>query len=436
MRKSTVRFAQPGSLAGLECRAAAVAADGVAGRQTHVQHRRKRHGHAVSPRLVGQSAAGRTQRRIGRPQKSIRACPRQRARPVLRRPRHCPRTLLLASAGIDKSDLSGVTAFDVRGNLTERSDSAAQPDRCGGLPWRAAARRWTPSIRQFARQFDKHLNRTGPEACRRRRPGIVRGARGRGAIWGVAWALRRRSGLYEVKSGKCETASGCLLTPDPYHDLLPHTTSQRPPTVAEHRRRLQEPSWGLAAATLLLLLGDGLDLVWELTPECRISKKKKKKKKKKNKSWAAGVCGVSLLCALFLPQRSSPPGTRASCGSSPRAPQAGRPNLPGWELAEGRYGLRDVPPTPLCPAWPRWLSPTRPDTQKVPLAKAAPLRPLGRSPAALGRALGRGGRAGGLPARPGMEPMAAIHATVRRHSALFAVRVHGRAGQRPHGVRP
>jgi hypothetical protein len=103
----------------------------------------------------------------------------------------------LRVVGIDKSDLSGTAAFDVHGNLTERLDLAAQPDEMrrialesGGAALDAA------DPRQLAQQFDEHLNRTRPERMSQTtawdRWWILAAAI---AIWGVAWGLRRRSGL-------------------------------------------------------------------------------------------------------------------------------------------------------------------------------------------------------------------------------------------------
>ena len=70
----------------------------------------------------------------------------------------------LRVAGIDKNDVSAVAAFDVRGNLAERLDVAAQPNvmkmiarESGGAVLAAA------DPRLLAQQFDRHLGRTRPE---------------------------------------------------------------------------------------------------------------------------------------------------------------------------------------------------------------------------------------------------------------------------------
>lgn len=99
--------------------------------------------------------------------------------------------------GIEKDDPSGVAAFDVRGNLTERLDVSAQPnvlkliaDGTGGAILETA------DPQQLARQFDEHLSRTRPERTAQTmawdRWWALLGAF---ALWGAAWSLRRRSGL-------------------------------------------------------------------------------------------------------------------------------------------------------------------------------------------------------------------------------------------------
>ena len=99
--------------------------------------------------------------------------------------------------GIDKNDLSGVAAFDVRGNLAERLDVCAQPnvmklvaDGSGG----ATLDSDDPHL--LAQQFDRHLSRTRPERTAQTtawdRWWVLLGAF---ALWGTAWGMRRRSGL-------------------------------------------------------------------------------------------------------------------------------------------------------------------------------------------------------------------------------------------------
>ena len=81
--------AEPGPLAGGQRGLVALAAAGPARRQAQLQHRRKRHGHAVGPRLVGRAAAGGA-RRGGSLDAAAGASPACRSGnypgPVLRRP--------------------------------------------------------------------------------------------------------------------------------------------------------------------------------------------------------------------------------------------------------------------------------------------------------------------------------------------------------------
>jgi hypothetical protein len=90
-----------------------------------------------------------------------------------------------------------VTAFDLRGNLTERLDVSAQPnvmkwiaESTGGAVLESA------DPRLLARQFDEHLGRTRPERTAQTmawdRWWVLIAAF---AIWSAAWGLRRRSGL-------------------------------------------------------------------------------------------------------------------------------------------------------------------------------------------------------------------------------------------------
>jgi hypothetical protein len=99
--------------------------------------------------------------------------------------------------GIDPKDLSAVTAFDVRGNLTERLDVRAEPsvmrliaDATGGAVLESA------SPRLLAGQFSEHLRRTRPERTAQTmawdRWWMLLGAF---VLWSAAWSLRRRSGL-------------------------------------------------------------------------------------------------------------------------------------------------------------------------------------------------------------------------------------------------
>jgi len=103
----------------------------------------------------------------------------------------------LRVAGIDKNDVSGVAAFDVRGNLAERLDVCAQPNVMKMIAKESGgAALETADPRLLAQQFDQHLGRTRPERTAQTmawdRWWVLLGAF---AIWGTAWGLRRRSGL-------------------------------------------------------------------------------------------------------------------------------------------------------------------------------------------------------------------------------------------------
>jgi hypothetical protein len=103
----------------------------------------------------------------------------------------------LRVVGAPKDDLSAVTAFDVRGNLTERLDLDAQGDQMRRIARQSGgAALDTVDPRQLARQFDEHLHRTRPERMAQTtawdRWWALAGAL---ALWGAAWGLRRSSGL-------------------------------------------------------------------------------------------------------------------------------------------------------------------------------------------------------------------------------------------------
>ena len=66
--------------------------------------------------------------------------------------------------GIDERELSGVAAFDVRGNLTERLDVGVQPNLMRLLAQQSGGEVLeTVEPRLLAQQFDQHLRRTRPE---------------------------------------------------------------------------------------------------------------------------------------------------------------------------------------------------------------------------------------------------------------------------------
>jgi len=99
--------------------------------------------------------------------------------------------------GVDEKDLSAATAFDVRGNLTERLDVRAQPDVMARIAQQSGgAVLEADQPRLLAQQFQEHLSRTRPERTAQTmawdRWWVLLGAF---LIWGAAWGLRRRSGL-------------------------------------------------------------------------------------------------------------------------------------------------------------------------------------------------------------------------------------------------
>ena len=91
-------------------------------------------------------------------------------------------------AGIEKNEVSGMIAFDVQGNLTERLDVHAQPslmnflaDQSGG----AVLEKFDPAL--LARQFERHLSQS--------RPTTHLADHGLGSLVGIAgnlWTLGRR----------------------------------------------------------------------------------------------------------------------------------------------------------------------------------------------------------------------------------------------------
>ncbi|MGA2066847.1 MAG: VWA domain-containing protein [Thermoguttaceae bacterium] len=100
-------------------------------------------------------------------------------------------------AGADKDDVSATAMFDVRGDLQERLEVAAQPEtmrwiaeQSGGAVLESA----DPDA--VARQFDQHLSRTRPERIARTTSWdhwwVLVGAFG---LWALTWGLRRAGGL-------------------------------------------------------------------------------------------------------------------------------------------------------------------------------------------------------------------------------------------------
>ncbi len=126
--------------------------------------------------------------------------------------------------------------------------------------------------------------------------------------------------------------------------------------------------WALAAATLLLLLGAWLDLLWEFTPQWRIAT-----------FWAAGVTGAVLLAALAV-KAVRAARDAAIARRLDRAGKGGGRILTGWELAQGSYGVRGETPAPLSAGLAEMaVKDAAAAVAQVPLGKVAPVRPLGRS---------------------------------------------------------
>jgi len=127
--------------------------------------------------------------------------------------------------------------------------------------------------------------------------------------------------------------------------------------------------WGLAAVTILLLLGAWLDLLWEFPPQWRIAT-----------LWLAAFGGAVLLGALTAATvRAAHDATVAR--RLDRAGDVGGRILTGWELAQEGWGRRSSQPQ-------RALTLSLANIAvadaavaagQVPLGKVAPVRPLGRS---------------------------------------------------------
>jgi hypothetical protein len=130
--------------------------------------------------------------------------------------------------------------------------------------------------------------------------------------------------------------------------------------------------WGLAAVTLLLLLGVWLDLLWEFPPQWRIAT-----------FWAAGIAGAALLAVLAAATVRAARDA-AVARRLDREGGVGGTILTGWELSRQQWAARAC----LADAPNRSLTVSLADmavadaaaaARQVPLRKVAPLRPLGRS---------------------------------------------------------
>jgi hypothetical protein len=99
--------------------------------------------------------------------------------------------------GATKNETSAEAAFDVRGNLKERLDVAAQPANMKWIAESSGGSVLEPAEPQnLARMFDEHIQRSRPERVMRTSAWdrwwlLVGGF----ALWGTAWGVRRWTGL-------------------------------------------------------------------------------------------------------------------------------------------------------------------------------------------------------------------------------------------------
>ena len=194
-----------------------------------------------------------------------------------------------------------------------------------------------------------------------------------------------------------------------HHGLAAHATSPRSPPAVEHRPSAAAV-WGLAAATIFMLLGAWLDLLWEFPPQWRIAT-----------LWAAGACGAALLAAAAaMTVRGA-----ADAAVARRLDRAGQPaaasspagKLPG-PLRTPRRGAGAARARPWR-TWPWPMRPWPPQRSRGPRCPGAPVGPLaGRA----GPRLGRGRRGGGLPAGADLDAMEPFPAAVGRHPAVLAIK--------------
>ncbi|MCE9546279.1 MAG: hypothetical protein K8T25_12255 [Planctomycetia bacterium] len=98
--------------------------------------------------------------------------------------------------GAPPQESAAATAFDVRGNLTERLDVAARPDVMRFLAERTGGAADAGDPAELARRLDQHLAATRPERSIRLtawdRWWVLAGVM---AVWAAAWGVRRASGL-------------------------------------------------------------------------------------------------------------------------------------------------------------------------------------------------------------------------------------------------
>ena len=127
--------------------------------------------------------------------------------------------------------------------------------------------------------------------------------------------------------------------------------------------------WGLAAVTILLLLGAWLDLLWEFPPQWRIAT-----------FWVAGASGVVLLAALSAATLRAARDA-AVARRLDRAGQLGGRVLTGWELAQEQWSRRggQTPRALTLSLANIAVADAAVAAGQIPVGKVAPVRPLGRS---------------------------------------------------------
>lgn len=131
-------------------------------------------------------------------------------------------------------------------------------------------------------------------------------------------------------------------------------------------------AWSFTIASLLLLLGVWLDLLWEFPPEWRIAA-----------IWIAAIAGatgfvLSLACVVRAARDT------AIARRLDRVGNTGGRILTGWELVQGCYGIRGVSPDPISASLAEIaVADAVEAARQTPSSRAAPLRPLARSLAAV-----------------------------------------------------
>ena len=336
----------------------------------------------------------------------------------------------LRVAGIDKNDLSGVAAFDVRGNLAERLDVCAQPnvmkliaDESGGAVagnGRSAAAGAT--VRSASQPHPARAHGADDGL------GSLVGVAGRvcdlGRRMGAAAAVGIGVRVYGATgvppacgdAGGTPALSGQWIT---NHDFPRHTTSSRSTPAAGHRhggrgglgigrgddpaaaRRVAGPALGVSAGVAdRHVLGGG--------------------DRRRGAARRAGGRDRAR-----RPRRGRRPAARSRRAAS----AAGSSPAGNWRRKDGASAcLASAQPGIDRSAWRTspWPTPPRPPGK----FRWARLRRCGRWAARSARSFllwAVVARAGRLPAGPGADAMEPLLASVRRRAAVLAERVQGHA---------